>query len=101
MGTSDPLVTRKAWQAKLPFMSPHVFLLFSVLDPEKTYTLPRRQIGNGVIDAYVHFVEQYLTYPVNAKVQDRFVEGLLLTLIEYGPKSLENIKDYEVRSNLM
>ena len=95
------VVTRKSLQAKLAFMSPHVFPLFSVLDPEKTYTLPLRQISNGVVDAFVHVVEQYLTYPVNAKIQDRFAEGLLLTLIEEGPKALENPKDYEVRSNLM
>jgi NADP-dependent alcohol dehydrogenase len=60
-----------------------------------------RQISNGVVDAYVHVIEQYLTYPVNGKVQDRFAEGLLLTLIEEGPKALKNPKDYEVRSNLM
>ena len=95
------VITRKSLQAKLAFMTPHVFPLFSVLDPEKTYTLPLRQISNGVVDAFVHVVEQYLTYPVNAKVQDRFAEGLLLTLIEEGPKALENPKNYEVRSNLM
>ncbi len=97
----NSVVTRKSLQAKLAFMSPHVFPLFSVMDPEKTYTLPQRQISNGVIDAFVHVAEQYLTYPVNAKVQDRFAEGLLLTLIEEGPKALEDPKDYQVRSNLM
>ncbi|MBU0944611.1 MAG: alcohol dehydrogenase [Proteobacteria bacterium] len=95
------VVTRKALQAKLAFMSPHVFPLFSVLDPEKTYTLPLQQISNGVVDAFVHVVEQYLTYPVEAKVQDRFAEGLLLTLIEEGPKALENPNNYEIRSNIM
>ena len=95
------VITRKSLQAKLAFMSPHVFPVFSVLDPEKTYTLPLRQISNGVVDAFVHVVEQYLTYPVNAKVQDRFAEGLLLTLIEEGPKALETPKDEAVRSNLM
>lgn len=95
------VVTRKSIQAKLAFQSPHVFPVFSVLDPEKTYTLPLRQISNGVVDAFVHVVEQYLTYPVKAKVQDRFAEGLLLTLIEEGPKALDNPKDYDLRSNLM
>lgn len=95
------VVTRKSIGAKLAFMSPFVFPVFSVLDPEKTYTLPARQISNGVVDAFVHIVEQYLTYPVNGKVQDRFAEGLLLTLIEEGPKALENPKNYEVRANLM
>ena len=94
-------MTRKSIQTKRAFTSPYVYPLFSVLDPEKTYTLPVRQISNGVVDAFVHVVEQYLTYPVNAKVQDRFAEGLLLTLIEEGPKALETPMDYEVRSNLM
>lgn len=90
---SGSVVTRKSVEAKLAFMSPFVFPRFSVLDPEKTYTLPPRQISNGVVDAFVHVVEQYLTYPVNGKVQDRFAEGLLLTLIEEGPKALENPED--------
>ncbi len=95
------VVTRKSIQAKLAFQSPHVFPVFSVLDPEKTYTLPLRQISNGVVDAFVHVVEQYLTYTVKAKVQDRFAEGLMLTLIEEGPRALDNPKDYDLRSNLM
>ena len=75
--------------------------LFSVLDPNKTFSLPTRQVGNGVVDAFVHVMEQYLTYPVNAQVQDRFAECLLLTLIEIGPKILEDSADYDTRANLM
>jgi NADP-dependent alcohol dehydrogenase len=72
-----------------------------VLDPTTTYSLPARQIANGVVDAFVHTVEQYLTYPVDAKVQDRFAEGLLLTLTEVGPQALAEPKNYAVRANLM
>ncbi|MCW8809261.1 MAG: iron-containing alcohol dehydrogenase, partial [Rhodanobacter sp.] len=74
------VVTRKSIQAKLAFSSPHTFPQFSILDPTLTYSLPPRQIANGVVDAFVHIVEQYLTYPVHAKVQDRFAEGLLQSL---------------------
>lgn len=95
------VVTRKATQEKRSFMSRKVYPKFSVLDPSKTVTLPLRQVGNGVVDAYAHVMEQYLTYPVNASVQDRFAEGLLLTLIEEGPKTLSMPDDYEVRSNVM
>ncbi|MCL1080123.1 iron-containing alcohol dehydrogenase [Parashewanella spongiae] len=98
---SGSVVTKKSIKAKLPFMSPHVFPQFSVLDPVKTYTLPERQIANGVVDAFVHTTEQYLTYPVDAAIQDRFAEGILLTLIEQGPKALEKPMDYDVRANLM
>ena len=62
-------------RAKLPFANPLVFPKFSALDPTKTYTLPPRQIANGVVDTFVHIMEQYLTYPVNGKVQDRFFRG--------------------------
>jgi len=95
------VISRKSIQAKLPFSSPHTFPRFSVLDPVKTFTLPPRQIANGVVDAFVHVVEQYLTYPVNAPVQDRYAEGLLQTLIEVGPQALAVPEDYDVRANLM
>lgn len=95
------VVTRAATQDKLFFISPLVFPRFSVLDPTKTYTLPPRQVANGVVDAFAHIAEQYLTYPVDAKVQDRFAEGMLLTLIEEGPKALAEPENYAVRANIM
>ena len=98
---SASVVTRKATQEKRAFASRHVFPRFAVLDPTKTYTLPTRQVGNGVVDAFVHVMEQYLTTPLDAKVQDRFAEGLLLTLIEDGPRALGEPQNYDVRANLM
>ncbi len=95
------VITRKSIQAKLPFMHPSVFPQFSVLDPTKTYSLPERQVANGVVDAFVHITEQYLTYPVNAAVQDRYAEGLLQTLIEIGPKVIEEKENYDLRANFM
>lgn len=95
------VVTQKSTNTKSAFFSSHSFPQFSVLDPTKTYTLPTRQIANGVVDAFVHITEQYLTYPVNARVQDRFAEGLLLSLIEIGEKALLAPQDYELRANLM
>jgi len=95
------VITRKETKAKLAFMNPHVFPQFSILDPTKTYTLPPQQIANGVVDAFVHIVEQYLTYPVGGMVQDRFAEGLLQTLVEIGPKVLAEPENYENRANLM
>jgi len=98
---SGAVITNRALNAKLPFSHPTLFPRFSVLDPTKTYTLPLSQIGNGVVDTFVHVVEQYLTYPVDGKLQDRFAEGLLLTLIEEGPKAIAQPTDYNVRANLM
>ncbi|MCE9841141.1 iron-containing alcohol dehydrogenase [Proteus terrae] len=98
---SGGVITNPEKKAKLPFSSVHCYPVFSVLDPEVTYTLPPRQIANGVVDAFVHTTEQYLTYPVAAPVQDGFAETLLRTLIELGPKALETPEDYDIRSNLM
>ncbi|WP_317205588.1 iron-containing alcohol dehydrogenase [Janthinobacterium sp.] len=95
------VITRRATHTKLPFHSRHVFPQFSVLDPSKTFTLPTQQVANGVADAFVHIVEQYLTYPVQGKVQDRYAEGLLQTLVEIAPQALAAPDDYDTRANLM
>ena len=57
-----------------------------MLDPETTLSLPPRQVANGVADAFVHVIEQYLTRPAGGMVQDAFAEALLRTLIAVGPK---------------
>jgi len=98
---SGSVITKKVENAKLFFSSALVYPQFSILDPTKTYSLPKKQIANGVIDAFVHTIEQYLTYPVNAAVQDRFAEGLLLTLIEQGPRALVEKENYDIRANIM
>ncbi|MFA5973844.1 MAG: iron-containing alcohol dehydrogenase [Lentimicrobiaceae bacterium] len=99
---SGGVVTRDATQEKFAFGSPVLFPKFSILDPQITFSLPQRQVANGIVDAFVHVIEQYLTYPVNSPVQDRFAEGILLTLIEEGPKaSTSETPDYENRANLM
>ncbi|CAG9180117.1 alcohol dehydrogenase [Cupriavidus pampae] len=95
------VISRRETGDKLDFHSAHVFPRFAVLDPVTTFTLPERQTINGVVDAFVHTTEQYLTYPVNAKVQDRMAEGILLTLIEDGPKVLAHPEDYDARANVM
>ncbi len=98
----NSVISKKTIQEKLAFSSPLVLPKFSVLDPEFTYSLPKRQVINGIIDAYIHVMEQYLTYSVNSPVQDRFAEGILLTLIEEGTKAVEIEKpNYENRANIM
>lgn len=95
------VITKDETKEKLSFGSPMVYPKFSVLDPETTYSLPTKQISNGVVDSFVHVMEQYLTYPVNAMIQDKFAEAILSTLTIEGPKALENPHDYDVRANLM
>ncbi|MDU2569996.1 MAG: iron-containing alcohol dehydrogenase, partial [Veillonella sp.] len=75
------------------------FPKFSMLDPTLTFTLPEKQVKNGVIDTFVHTTEQYLTYPVEGRIQDRFSEGILKTMIEIGKETVENPENYDIRAN--
>jgi NADP-dependent alcohol dehydrogenase len=95
------VISREATREKLFFNSPHTFPRFSILDPEATYTLPPRQTANGIVDAFIHTTEQYLTYPADAPLQDRQAEAILLTLVEEGPKALAEPRNYAARANLM
>ncbi len=98
---SRAIITRQAVMMKRGIMNPYLFPRFAVLDPTYTYTLPVRQVGNGVVDTFVHVLEQYMTYPVEGHVQDRLAEGLLHVLIDEGPKALVEPENYDVRANLM
>ncbi len=98
---SSAVISRRETTDKLGLANPLLFPRVSVLDPTRTFGLPPRQIANGVIDAFAHVMEQYLTYPVNSPVQDRLAEGLLLTLIEEGPKTLAEPDNTEARANVM
>jgi len=84
---------------KYPVMSDLIFPKFSVLDPVYTFTLPTIQVANGVVDAFVHTAEQYITFPVNARVQDRMAEGILQTLIEIGATTVTEPENYDARAN--
>ena len=86
---------------KLVFVSPHCFPRFAVLDPETTFSVPAKQVSNGIADAFVHVLEQYLTYPTGGVLSDRLAEALLLTLKEQGPLALREPTNYDVRANLM
>ena len=98
---SGAVITINETQEKLSFGGPALFPKFSICDPEVVASLPKRQIQNGIIDAYTHVLEQYLTYQHDALLQDRISEGILQTLIEIGPEVVENPTDYKLASNYM
>ena len=98
---SGGVISRASTQEKLVFGSPLLFPKFSILDPTATYSLPSNQVANGIVDAFIHTTEQYITYPSNSPIQDRFAEGILRTLIEVGPQALCDPNDYQTRANLM
>lgn len=98
---SGSVVTIAATQEKLPFGGPALFPVFSICDPKVIISLPKRQLQNGVVDAFTHVMEQYLTYPADAYLQDRFSEGILQTLVEIGPKVVEQPGNYTLAANFM
>lgn len=97
----NSVITRVSTLEKMAFSSPKVMPQFSILDPQCVFTLPDKQVANGIVDAFVHVMEQYLTFDVNSPLQDRFAESILTTLIEEGPKVLADRKDYDAAANFM
>jgi len=97
----NAVISKKATHEKLAFGSIKANPVFSILDPEVTYSLPKRQVANGIVDTFVHVCEQYLTYPSQAMVQDRFAEGILSTLTELGEKVIADNTNYDLMSNFM
>src|SRR6218665_928609 len=98
---SGAVITIEKTQEKLAFGGNAMFPKFSICDPTVIESLPKRQIQNGVVDAYTHVLEQYLTYPHDAILQDRIAESVLQTLVEIGPGVVENPTDYKLASNFM
>lgn len=98
-GTS--VISKVSTKDKLAFSSPLVMPVFSILDPQTMLSLPDVQIANGIIDAYVHVLEQYLTYPVDAMVQDKYSESLMQILLEIGPALLKDRENYSLNANFM
>jgi NADP-dependent alcohol dehydrogenase len=98
---SGAVITRKETQEKLSMGGPGLFPVFSILDPQVIASIPKRQLANGITDAFTHVLEQYMTYPIEAFLQDRFAESIMQTLIEIAPRVMENPSDYEAAANFM
>jgi NADP-dependent alcohol dehydrogenase len=98
---SGAVVTVEATQEKLTLGGSALFPKFSIVEPTVIVSLPKRQLQNGVVDAFTHVLEQYLTYKHDAMLQDRLAESILQTLIEVGPSVVENPSDYKLASNFV
>lgn len=95
------VISRIATKEKYAFFSDTNFPVFSILDPEVTYSLPKFQIACGVVDTFVHVVEQYLTIPAGTILMDRWAEGILQTLVEIAPELRKKTPDYDTRCEFM
>lgn len=95
------VISRRTTHEKFPFHSDLVFPRFSVLDPCVTFSLPKKMIAAALADTFVHVMEQYMTYPVDARVMDRWAEGLLQTVMEISPAAMGDNPDYDTMANFM
>lgn len=98
---SGAVVSRSELKEKRTMGGPAFFPRFSICDPTVVATLPTRQIANGIIDSFMHTMEQYITYPTGNLLQERQAEAILSTLIEIAPNVINNPSDYKAASNLM
>ena len=95
------VISRREFKSKRSFSHINLFPRFSILDPEATYSLSAQKTALGIVDIFVHTLEQYLTYPTTAPLQDRQAEAILSTLIETAQPLLANLSDYDLRSAVM
>ncbi|WP_158850268.1 iron-containing alcohol dehydrogenase [Algibacter sp. L1A34] len=98
---SGAVITRAETKEKLGMGGPGLFPEFSILDPQVVASIPERQLANGLMDSFTHVLEQYMTYPVGALLQDRFAESILQTIIEVAPKVIKDPTDYQAAANFM
>lgn len=98
---SGAVISRSELNEKRTMGGPQFFPVFSICNPEVVATLPKRQIANGIVDAYMHTLEQYLTYPTWNKLQERQAEAILSTLIEVSEDVINNPSNKDAAANLM
>ncbi|MHC5201049.1 iron-containing alcohol dehydrogenase [Myroides sp. LJL119] len=95
------VITIESTHEKLSFQGNALYPKFSICDPTVIGSLPSRQISNGLVDGFIHVLEQYLTYPQDAFLQDRFAEAILSTFVEVAPKVLKDPTNYSAASTFM
>lgn len=101
-GSGNTVITKLDGLQKLSLRVPEVLRpVFSIMNPELTYTLPPFQTACGVADMMAHIMERYFTNTQEVEVGDRLCEGTLMAIINEAPKVMRNPEDYGARANLM
>lgn len=98
---NSAVISRRSTKEKLSFAARANYPVFSAIDPQVCYSLPKRQISNGIVDTFCHVLEQYMTYPTQSYIPERFAESILVTLRNIGPKLMEDNSDYDLCANFM
>ncbi|ANS75416.1 butanol dehydrogenase [Paenibacillus yonginensis] len=95
------VISNTETEEKLSFGSPFTYPVFSILDPQNTFSLPKDQTVYGMVDMMSHVLEHYFHLEENTPVQDGFCETLLRTVIETAPKLINDLENYELRESIM
>ncbi|MFD1416465.1 iron-containing alcohol dehydrogenase [Oceanobacillus jeddahense] len=98
---SGSVITNWETNEKHGWGSPYTYPKFSILDPVHTFSVPRDQTIYGLVDMMSHVLEHYFHHEDNTPIQDRWCEGILLTLIDVGPRLLADPENYAYRSTAM
>ena len=98
---SGAVITRAETKEKMGMGGPGLFPQFSILDPQVIQSIPKRQLANGITDAFTHVLQQYMTYPTKAYLQDRFAESIMQTLVQIAPSVIADPSNHEIASNYM
>ena len=97
----NAVISRRATKEKFAMGHPKYYPVFSILDPEVVYSIPKKQRANGLTDAFIHVFEQYLTDDINAQIQDRWAEGVFKTIVEIAPDVMADKPSYDACANYM
>ena len=97
----NAVISRRELNEKRALRNYRLLPKFTVLDPDITISLPVRQRTNGVVDSFVHVMEQYLTFDNGAYVSDNMAEGLLLTLVDHGKTYVQEPNNKPIAANIM
>jgi NADP-dependent alcohol dehydrogenase len=98
---SGAVISRSETKEKFGMGGPGLFPQFSILDPSVISSIPHRQIANGIVDAFTHVLEQYMTYPIGANLQDRIAESIMQNLIEVAPEIMKDNTNYNAQCEFM
>lgn len=94
------VITNWEINKKRGFGSIFSYPVFSILDPENTYTVSKYQTGCGIVDSLTHVYELYFSND-DFYLNNRIAEGIMKTIIHYGRIAIKDPKNYEARANLM
>ena len=100
-GNCGSVITNEDGNYKLGYSHPSLFPVFSILNPETTFTLPPYQTAAGAVDTIAHTLGAYITDDTESYLVQNIGESVIRTVVKYAPIALENPTDYNARAQLM